>query len=106
MEYPRRRAGSFSSSLPLSNKHAELGITPLLREYIRMLCEHPDTWKSFPLPSIETNLRKSASASPSPTRLSHGHTTSTLPSTSDPTTLQTHSLTAIENQLSGLSPSN
>jgi hypothetical protein len=47
----RGRSSSISGVMPLlqTNEHHALGITPVLKEYVKMLCEHPSTWIDFPL---------------------------------------------------------
>eukprot|EP01102_Stenamoeba_stenopodia_P001838 TRINITY_DN11664_c0_g1_i1.p1 TRINITY_DN11664_c0_g1~~TRINITY_DN11664_c0_g1_i1.p1 ORF type:complete len:818 (+),score=160.29 TRINITY_DN11664_c0_g1_i1:215-2668(+) len=62
-----QRGGTVASVLPLltTDKHQQVGITPLLREYIANLCEHEQTWLKFPLQ--ETLKRKSDSRRRRPT---------------------------------------
>lgn len=46
----RPRSSSISGVMPLlQSDESALGITPLLKEYVKMLCEHPSTWTEFPL---------------------------------------------------------
>ena len=49
------KPGSYRESV---DEDLDLGITPLLREYVRNLCSHPVTWIEFPLEDQLHSLNK------------------------------------------------